>query len=47
MMEMILVLATLLQRWRFEAAGPLPELSPAVTLRPKGPVPVRAIQRRG
>lgn len=36
-----LVLATLLQRFRFESPpGPLPELIPAITLRPRGGIPL-------
>ena len=48
MMVTRLVLATVLQRFRFEAApGPAPELIPAVTLRPKGglPMTLRAMVR--
>jgi cytochrome P450 len=41
MMVTRLVLATLLQRFRFEAeSGPAPELIPAVTLHPKGGLPM-------
>ncbi|HLL05122.1 MAG TPA: cytochrome P450 [Myxococcaceae bacterium] len=41
MMVTRLVLATVLQRFRFEAEpGPAPELIPAVTLRPKGGLPM-------
>jgi cytochrome P450 len=41
MMVTRLVLATVLQRFRFEAApGPAPELIPAVTLRPRNGIPM-------
>ena len=39
MMEMVLVLATLAQRFRFESVpGPLPGVSPVITLRPDTPI---------
>src|SRR5262249_6628635 len=42
MMEMVLVLATLARRYRFELAdGPELEVVPSITLRPKGPVMLR------
>lgn len=40
--ELILVVATLARRLRFEAAGPLPAPSFSVTLRPSGPVALTA-----
>jgi cytochrome P450 len=45
MLEAVLVLATLLQRARPVTTGPRPKMSPSITLRPAGPVPVR-IERR-
>lgn len=41
MMEMVLVLATIAQRWRLEMAGPDPVPFPSITLRPDGPVSMR------
>lgn len=48
-MEGTLVLAAIVQEWRFAAAPGAPEelaLSPSVSLRPKGPVPLRVERRR-
>ena len=36
--ELVLVLATLAQRWRLRLAGPVPEMRGSVTLRPSGPL---------
>jgi cytochrome P450 len=41
MMEMVLVLATIARRWRFELAGAAPVPFPSITLRPEGGVPMR------
>ncbi len=43
--EGVLILATIAQRWRIRSAGPLPPPIGSVTLRPSGPVPVRAERR--
>ena len=44
-MEMILVLATLVRRFRFEMAGPDPAPFPSITLRPDGGLPMRVATR--
>jgi cytochrome P450 len=45
-MEAVLVLATIARRWRLDAAGERhPPLRPTITLRPKGPLPVRVSRR--
>ena len=41
-MEGVLVLATYVQRWRLRLAGPAPGLLPQITLRPAGPLWMRA-----
>jgi cytochrome P450 len=47
MMELVLVLATLARRYRFELADdPELEVVPSITLRPKGPVMLRPVARR-
>lgn len=43
--EAILVLATLGQRWRLVPDGPAPRPQGSVTLRPSGPIPMRAVRR--
>jgi len=43
--EAVLVLATLAQRWRLVPAGPRPAAQGSVTLRPAGPMPMRAEAR--
>ena len=45
LMEAALVLTTLLQRFRFEMAGPRPVPFPSITLRPDGGVPMRLVRR--
>ena len=46
-MEAVLILATLYQHWRFEFHGSQPVQGwPAVTLRPKGGIPMRAVPLR-
>jgi len=46
MMEMQLILASIAARWRLESAGPVaPDAS--ITLRPKGPAPMRLVPRAG
>jgi cytochrome P450 len=47
MMEAVLLLATLARHWRFELVSPgqTVEMSPQVTLRPKGAVTMRAVSR--
>jgi cytochrome P450 len=45
MMETVLVLATLLRRFRFEPAGPDPLPFPSITLRPDRPVRMRLAAR--
>jgi len=45
MMETVLVLATLLPRFRFETAGPAPRPFPSITLRPDRPVLMRLVAR--
>jgi cytochrome P450 len=45
-MEGVLVLATIAQRWRLEAADGAPlRLAPTITLRPRDPVRLRLVQR--
>ncbi|MBX2799794.1 MAG: cytochrome P450 [Myxococcales bacterium] len=44
-LELRLLLATLLRRYRFEPTGPRPGVSPQVTLAPRGQVPVRVVAR--
>jgi cytochrome P450 len=47
-MEAVLVLATVMRDWEFEAVGPRePALTPTITLRPKGPLRVRVRKRVG
>jgi cytochrome P450 len=46
MMEGVLVLAAIAERWRLRPLGPI-ALDPRATLRPKGQVPMRASRRRG
>jgi cytochrome P450 len=46
MMEAILVLATILRRFRLEMAGPDPVPFPSITLRPDGGPRMRVIQRK-
>lgn len=43
--ELVLVLATLAQRWRLRLAGPVPEMRGSVTLRPSGPLWMNAEAR--
>ena len=43
--EGVLILAALAQHWRLRPAGPLPPPVGSVTLRPSGPIPVRAERR--
>ena len=46
-MEGILVLATMVQNWQFQAINPQPSsLDPSITLRPKGGVPMRILRRQ-
>lgn len=45
MMEAVLVLATLLRRFRFEMAGPNPVPFPSITLRPQGGPILRLVRR--
>lgn len=46
-MEAILVIATLSQKWGMQYLGDRPpEMRPLITLRPKGPVPMRLVARR-
>jgi cytochrome P450 len=46
-MEMMLIVATLAQRWRFRSVDETPvEVMPLLTLRPKSPVRMIADQRR-
>jgi len=46
MMETVLVLATLLPRFRFETAGPAPRPFPSITLRPDRAVSMRLVTRQ-
>ncbi|MCA9547583.1 MAG: cytochrome P450, partial [Myxococcales bacterium] len=41
LMEMVLVVATLLQRFAVTPEGPAPKTAPRVTLRPDGPLRLR------
>ena len=43
--EGVLALAAIARRWRIRPAGPLPSPVGSVTLRPSGPIPVRAERR--
>ena len=43
--EGVLALAAIARAWRIRPAGPLPEPVGSVTLRPSGPIPVRAERR--
>jgi cytochrome P450 len=45
MMEIVLVLVTLLRRFRLVMAGPDPVAFPSITLRPEGGVPMRIARR--
>ena len=48
MMEAVLVLVTIVRRFRFELVDPRPlALTPSVTLRPKHGIPLRCSVRRG
>ena len=45
-MEAVLLLATIAQRWRFQReSSETVAMQPAVTLRPRGGMPMRAIER--
>jgi cytochrome P450 len=46
-LEMILVVATVLQKWELQPIGPMERrLSPSITLRPRDAVQVRLLKRR-